>query len=114
MSLTDVVPQRMAALDLANQVRSERAQLKRRLSEATRRDALLTAAAIVEEDPPQWVRSMEIGALIAACRSCGPRAAMQLLGALQPPVSPKRRIDELTFKRRHQVAAALRSKARTR
>ena len=87
-----------AALKVANETRTRRAQFRR---EAQRPDV---AAAIVS--PPPWMEKAEIEWLLRTAPGIGPALANEILRRQQ--ISPTRRVRSLTRRQRRNLAEALR------
>jgi hypothetical protein len=91
--------QNLRALERANDVRRERAELKRRV-----RVGRLTAAEVIL-DAPWQVRTMEVGELLMSQSRWGQIRCRRLLLPLQ--VSENKRIGTLTERQRQKLAALL-------
>jgi hypothetical protein len=92
-------PQRMRALERANEVRLARAQLKRRIA-----DGRMAAAQVILELPSE-AKNWSVGELLVSQRRWGSIRARKLLVGLQ--ISEKRAIGELTERQRGVLAALL-------
>lgn len=89
----------MLALELANEIRSRRSQLKRDLK-AGRADML---AMII--DPPEWIETMKLFDLILATPKWGRVKVNKILA--QARVSPSKTIGGLSDRQRGELTALL-------
>jgi hypothetical protein len=94
-------PQRLRALERANEVRLARAELKRRISEGA-----LTAADVILTNPPE-VATWTVGELLRSQRRWGGTRCRKFLGRHQ--ISEVKRMETLTERQRHLLAAQLQS-----
>jgi hypothetical protein len=92
-------PQRMRALERANEVRLKRAWLKRQVA-----DGAITAAAVILELPDE-ARNWSVGELLKSQRRWGSIRSHKLLAGLH--ISEKRPIGELTERQRRLIAERL-------
>ncbi len=92
-------PQRMQALERANQVRLRRAALKRRIAVGE------ISAAKVILDLPWEARNWSVGELLMSQRRWGSIRAHKLLAGLH--ISEKRTVGALTERQRNLLAAQL-------
>lgn len=90
---------RLAALCLANEVRSQRARMKRRL-----RGNEVSVIEIVR-CPPDYVRSMKLHQLLLALPTFGPRKVRQLLARIR--ISDAKTIGGLSPRQRDEIILAL-------
>lgn len=92
--------QRMQALERGNQIRSQRAQLKRDLKTGRKSicDILL--------DPPVWVGGMKVVDAVMACPRYGQVKANRILGACR--ISPAKTIGGITPRQRCELALMMR------
>lgn len=92
--------QRLDALERANIIRKRRAQLKRDLKarEVEIRDILT--------DPPQWVGTMKVAALLLAVPVFGHAKVNKILKRCG--ISPSKTVAGLNDRQRHDLIAALR------
>jgi guanylate kinase len=91
--------QRLKALGQANQVRSERAQIKA----ALRRGELRAAALLA--DPPKCLESASLSELLLAVPGVGQSRLRRVLNGCH--LSPAKQIGRLTARQRHALAEAL-------
>jgi hypothetical protein len=100
------VPQRMQALDRANQVRIARAGLKRSISRGE-----LELSEVIRECP--WeTESMPLGELLTSQRNWGHSRARKLLFSLD--LSENKRLGTLTPRQRALLSSALSTRAADR
>ena len=92
-------PQRLQALERANQVRLARANLKRRIA-----DGDVSAATIILTSPPE-VRSWPVGELLVSQRRWGMTRCRKFLSRNQ--ISELKEIGSLTDRQRRLLAAQL-------
>jgi hypothetical protein len=92
-------PQRMRALERANEIRLARARLKREIAHGH-----ISAAYVILELPSE-ARNWSVGELLMSQRRWGSTRARKLLVSLH--ISEKRRIGELTDRQRRVLAAQL-------
>ena len=92
-------PQRLRALRLANQVRSEHARLKRQLARGE-----LGVAQVIECPPPE-VQGMALGELLASQRQWGSERSRRLLQRVG--LQEQSRLGQLTERQRRLLIAAL-------
>lgn len=92
--------QRMTALDRANEIRTERAVLKRDLKAGrkTPHDILL--------EPPDWIETMKVFDLLLACPKYGRVKVNKVL--VQCRVSPSKTVGGLSQRQRTEVVSMLR------
>jgi hypothetical protein len=88
--------QRMGALEEANFIRFSRSQLKRNL-----RAGNVELADLIE-DPPDYIKTMQLLKLILAAPGIGIVRARKILG---PNISPQRSVGDLTPRQRSMVVA---------
>lgn len=93
--------QALEALALANQVRNDRAVVKRQVKSGE-----LTVVEVLA-DPPVCCETMAVGELLRAQRDWGPRRCRRLLS--RASVSEIRRIGDLTERQRSLIADLTRS-----
>ena len=94
-------PQRLRALERANEIRLARAELKRRIA-----DGDLSAAEVIL-DPPCAATSWEIGELLLSQRRWGSSRCRKFL--LRNQISETKPVGTLTERQRRLLAAQLRS-----
>lgn len=94
-------PQRLRALERANEIRLARAELKRRIAEGD-----ISAAEVILE-PPCAALSWEIGELLMSQRRWGSNRTRKLLSGLQ--ISETRHLGMLTERQRRLLADRLAS-----
>jgi hypothetical protein len=94
-------PQRLRALERANEVRLARAELKRRIAEGE-----LSAAEVILENPPE-VQTWTVGELLRSQRRWGGTRCRKFLSRNQ--ISEVKRIETLTERQRHLIIAQLQS-----
>jgi hypothetical protein len=94
-------PQRLRALERANEVRLARADLKRRIAEGH-----LSAADVILSNPPE-VATWTVGELLRSQRRWGGTRCRKFLGRNQ--ISEVKRIETLTERQRHLLVAQLQS-----
>lgn len=99
IAITTPEPQRMRALEKANEVRLARARLKRSIADGR------TSAADVVLALPWEARNWSVGELLMSQRRWGSIRARKLLAGLH--ISEKRPIGELTERQRRVLAALL-------
>jgi hypothetical protein len=92
-------PQRLRALERANEVRLARAELKRRIAEGE-----LCAAEVILTNPPE-VATWTVGELLRSQRRWGGTRCRKFLGRNQ--ISEVKRIETLTERQRHLLVAQL-------
>jgi hypothetical protein len=92
-------PQRMRALERANEVRLKRAELKRQIA-----DGSITAADVILELQDE-AKNWSVGELLKSQRRWGSIRSLKLLAGLH--ISEKRPIGELTMRQRHLIAERL-------
>jgi hypothetical protein len=92
--------QRMAALKRANEIRSERATLKRDLKAGRKRvhDFIL--------DPPEWLETMKISDLMLACPKYGRVKVSKILQLCR--VSPSKTLGGMSSRQRTEIVSMLR------
>jgi hypothetical protein len=95
----DLKPQRLAALQLANEIRSRRAKLRRQLSLGT------MSAAEVLLDPPSEAASWSIAALLMSQRRWGPAKCKKLLARNQ--INHAKALRDLTSRQRRMLVDQL-------
>jgi hypothetical protein len=98
-TMTPEPPQRLRALERANEVRLARAELKRRIADGD------VSAAEVILDSPWEARSWPVGELLVSQRRWGTIRARKLLVTLQ--INETRPISALTDRQRRLLAAEL-------
>lgn len=103
---TDRNPQRMHALDRANEIRLARAELKRRVNRGE------TTAAEVLIELPREAQSMTIYDLLVTQRRWGQRRAMKLLRVHQ--IAETKPLRALTDRQRQLLAGTLERQGRSR
>lgn len=96
------LPQHMAALERANEVRLARAQLKRRIAAGE-----ITVDQVLA-DVPEEARSMAVSELLRAQRRWGRKRAAKLLRTTVM-ISENRQLERLTARQRTELAEAVRS-----
>lgn len=91
--------QRMSALERANEIRSERAQLKRDLKagKANARELL--------RDPPEWLCTMKVVDMLIALPKIGRVKANKYLNRCR--LSPSKTIGGMSVRQRQELLAAL-------
>jgi hypothetical protein len=94
-------PQRLRALERANEVRLARAELKRRIAEGQ-----LSAAEVIRSNPPE-VATWTVGELLRSQRRWGGTRCRKFLSRNQ--ISEVKRIETLTERQRHVLVAQLQS-----
>lgn len=100
-------PQHMQALERANRVRLERAEIKRKIADAE------TTVAAVLRDPPPETATMELGDLIMCGHRWGRARMRRLLRSLpaditlQPEVIEAKGLGALTDRQRNRIADML-------
>jgi hypothetical protein len=94
-------PQRLRALERANEVRLARAELKRRIAEGE-----LSAAEVILSNPPE-VQTWTVGDLLRSQRRWGGTRCRKFLSRNQ--ISEVKRIETLTERQRHLLIAQLQS-----
>ena len=92
-------PDRLQALERANEIRCARAQLKRQIASGD-----LSAAQVILACPPA-ARRWPVAALLACQRRWGSTRCTEFLARNQ--ISEARQIGELTERQRHLLAAQL-------
>lgn len=97
--------QRDRALQIANETRLRRAELKRELGEMGRAESLDRVASLIA-DPPQWLRKMLAFELIAACPRMGNAWTKRVFG--HADVKRTRQIGELVPREVAALGTALR------
>lgn len=97
------VPQRLRALERANEVRLARADLKRRIADGQ------ASVAQVILDPPLEAQSWAVGDLLMSQRRWGTTRCRKFL--MRNQVSETRMVGALTERQRRMLAAALSSTA---
>lgn len=100
--------QRAAALARANQVRAERARLKRALRETPHEEAAWLAAGVVQE-PPGWADSMRVWDLLLGLPKFGQVKVGRTL--LKLGISQGKRVGGLSPRQRKLLVDELTSKA---
>jgi hypothetical protein len=95
-------PQRLRALERANEVRLARAALKRRIAQGQ------VSAATVILDVPWDTRSWAVGDLLMSQRRCGSQRCRKFLSRFQ--LSERKEIGKLTQRQRLALAAELQSR----
>ena len=92
--------QQMAALERANAVRTQRAQLKRDLKAGRKQihDLLL--------EPPEWLETMKIFDLVFACPKYGRIKVIKILSRCEIP--PSKTIGRMSMRQRVEVVSRLR------
>ena len=103
---TTTEPQRLRALSRANEIRLERAVLKRRIASGE------VSAAEVILNPPQSAETWSVGDLLMSQRRWGQTRCRKFLS--QVPMSEKKTIGSMTERQRHTLAALLTSVNRGR
>jgi hypothetical protein len=98
-TMTSEPPQRIRALEKANEVRLARAELKRRIAQGN-----LCAARIILDSPSE-ASSWAVGDLLTSQRRWGSQRSRKFLSRLQ--ISERREIGKLTERQRRALAAAL-------
>lgn len=93
------VSQRMRALGLANEVRSDRARLKRQLSDGT------VELVSVIADAPACVQTTKVYELLLALPKVGPARATRWLS--QCRIAPSKTVAGLTERQRQELIARL-------
>lgn len=96
-------PQRLRALERANEVRLARAELKRRIA-----DGAISAADVILE-PPKEARSWAVGDLLLSQRRWGTTRCRKFL--VRNQVNETKPLDQLTERQRRLLAAQLGSRA---
>ncbi|HWK18107.1 MAG TPA: hypothetical protein VNR66_11695 [Solirubrobacteraceae bacterium] len=96
-------PQRLRALERANQVRLARAGLKRRIATGE-----VSAAEIILASPPE-ASSWAVGDLLMSQRRWGTTRCRKLLMRLQ--IAENRQIGQLTDRQRRELASHLEARA---
>jgi hypothetical protein len=96
-------PQRLRALERANEVRLARAGLKRRIATGE-----VSAAEIILVSPPE-ASSWAVGDLLMSQRRWGTTRCRKLLMRLQ--IAENRQIGQLTDRQRREVASHLQARA---
>jgi S13-like H2TH domain len=94
-----ILSQRLAALSLANETRSERARLKRELKAGR-----ITVLPLLLE-PPDWLETMRAFDLLLAMPKWGRVKVRKLLD--RECVSPSKTVGGLSDRQRHCIAQAL-------
>jgi len=89
----------MAALERANQIRTQRAQLKRDLRAGQRSIAYLLL------DPPDYVQTAKIAEILLALPLCGRARVDKLLA--QCGISPRKTVGGLSQRQREELARLL-------
>ena len=97
----NLTPLRLAALQVANDVRSGRAELKRQIAAGV----VLVADVLV--DPPPVAAGITVTALLASQRGWGRIKSSRFLSSND--VSETRKLGELSLRRRELLAAELRA-----
>jgi hypothetical protein len=95
--------QKLAALEIANQVRRDRSALKRELK------AGRACAASILDDPPDWLATMKVIDLVIALPKVGRVKAAKALGAAG--VSTSKTLGGITSRQRRQLVEALGGRA---
>jgi hypothetical protein len=98
-------PQYMRALARANEIRLERAAIKRRLAGATDQRKARELCAKVLLEPPSSVANMTAFQLVMACRRTGLAAATRIISAAG--ISQYRHVGALTDRQRSALVEAL-------
>jgi hypothetical protein len=102
--------QHQLALAKANQVRVDRAALRRRLQgQPTRAHAARLCAELLSEPPNDAMRNMPVALLLVYCRRIGRANARLLLHAAQ--TSELRRVADLAPRQRESLIRGLRAMA---
>ena len=99
-------PQRLRALERANEVRLARAELKRRIA-----DGAVSAAQVILESPPA-ASSWAVGDLLMSQRRWGQTRCRKFLA--QIPMSERKTIGSMTDRQRRTLAVMLSSAERDR
>jgi hypothetical protein len=94
-------PQRLRALERANQVRLARAELKRRIAEGD------VSVAEVLQDPPPAALSWEVGELLLSQRRWGSTRCRKFL--MRNRITETKQVGALTERQRLMLAAQLES-----
>lgn len=92
--------QRMSALEVANEIRSRRALLKKQLKrrEVNVQDVLL--------DPPEWAETMKVSDLLVAVPKFGRVKTNKVL--VQARISPSKSLGGLSPRQRAEIASMVR------
>jgi hypothetical protein len=93
--------QHMQALERANFVRSERADLKRRMKAGE-----TDAASVLSQPLPDWLETMRFGELLEAMPFIGPSKTYQYLAEIGN-LSYTRRLNRLTTRQKFALVALL-------
>lgn len=96
------VEQRMAALKVANEVRSRKAELKRELRE----NRMLILKAIC--DPPVWLRNAKVEEILLATRGFGRVKVREMLRAAE--IAPSKTVGGITDRQRVLLLRRLRDR----
>ena len=102
--------QRREALRVANERRMAIARLRNSLGELSYRDGLARVADLLESDDGD-VGAMRISHLLSGCYRVGPAKVEELLrhaGGRLGPVSPSRKVRDLTDRQRRDLCGVLR------
>ena len=97
MTTIEVVPQHLAALERANEIRFARAQVKR--------DVKAGSVPVAEALELECCETMPLGELLRAQRSWGPGRVRRLLQRV--PVSETKRVGTLTGRQRDMIVELL-------
>lgn len=100
------IPQKMRALDKANRIRLDRAEVRKEVRSLPQTEGRLKVAAVIE-DPPECTARMEIGDLVGEIRRWGSTRTRKFLGRFN--IAETKHIGSLTERQRRVVAQALRA-----
>lgn len=103
---TTANPQRMAALQRANDIRMDRAALRRSIEVMTPADGMRRLAELIC-DPPACMQNAKVSAVLSWPRRQGPRTVDQQLQRLRIAQRHNARVEELTDRQRRLLAAVL-------
>jgi len=104
------IDQRHQALELANEIRYRRAEMKRNMRHLGAHLAAFAAVHIVAS-PPRWAETMKLRNLLVALPGVGDARADRVLVQLQ--VSPRKTLAGLSPRQRGAVAQWLSDRARS-